>query len=125
MRRRKRADRPDGPSFFDAVPVEHTETQAVWAKRMEGKYKGLMEAVLQAVAAARGEGVTGWEALEALGEPERRIVGVRTSLTLLHQDKAIIRTAIERDEQHVYVAPFAWRPPMGLAPSKPHRGRGS
>lgn len=111
--------------FDEALPFERTETQQEWAYRMGQQYGGMAVQILAHLGREGADGATPWEVVTALSLEERRIVAVRSNLTIMHQAGHIVRTIQRRNGEHVYVAPWSWQPSMGNAPSKAHRGRGS
>lgn len=116
-------DEPPTPIFgvgYVVLPAEPTATQVDAALRAGEGLKRLEDKVLLCI--EESEGRIPSSIAEELGAD---LVSVRARCTHLHQAGRIVRIPQRLAGEHVYVSQAKWRPSMGTAPSRPHRGRSS
>lgn len=100
------------------LPAEPTATQVEAALQHGPALARLQDKVLACIEESNGRIPSAIAA-----ELDADIVSVRSRCTALHQADLIVRIPQRLAGEHVYVSRAKWRPEMGVAPSRPHRGR--
>lgn len=123
---------PSNPDLFEAagqipppgrtpigitLPAEPTVTQLEAAEHTQALGR-LQDKVLACIEESNGRIPS-----SIAEELDADIVSVRSRCTALHQANLIVRIPQRLAGEHVYVSRAKWRPEMGVAPSRPHRGR--
>lgn len=113
---------PQLPLFQAPVPLpaEPVPTQVAGAARLTPHVRSLRETTLFAVGLSAARGATPTQVAEWVG---CGLVTARARCTELHQAGELIRTAIRREHQYVYVVPKHWNLLMGRVESRHHRGK--
>lgn len=124
---------PSSPDLFESagtlLPAGTTRPGAVlpaeptWTQLEAALQHGAALATLQARVRACIEESEGRIPTSIAEELDANIVSVRSRCTALHQAGIIVRIPQRLAGEHVYVSRAKWRPAMGVAPSRPHRGR--